>query len=84
MPRFTIDLSDAAVARLQAVVSRYNQDQGTALTVQQWFVLHLKEVAIAPDLAVAAEQLQRQAEADAQTVLDAALRAERDRLLGQV
>ena len=82
MPRFTVDLSDAQLAKLQAVVDQTNQNAGTALTVAQWLQLHVKEVAYAADLAAASDALRRQAEADAQASFDAALRAERDRLLG--
>jgi hypothetical protein len=34
MPRFTIDVTDKTLARLQAEVDRTNANQGTALTVQ--------------------------------------------------
>ncbi len=84
MATFTIDIPAAALARLAAVVDQSNQNAGTKLTVQEWLTLHVKEVAYVADLTAAAETLRRQAEADAQTAFDAAFRAERDRLLGQV
>ncbi len=77
MPRFTIDLTDAAVTALQEVVARYNQDNGAALTVQQWLILHVKELAIAGPLSLRAQQLRDQTQRD----LDAAVAAERQRLL---
>lgn len=81
MPKFTIDITDKTLARLQAEVDRTNANQGTALTVQAWILLHLQEVAIAPDLATAVDQLRRQQETDAQASLDAAVRAARDAML---
>jgi len=81
MPRFTIDLTDKALAALQAEVSRYNGNAGSALTVAEWIVLHLQEVAIAPDLGAAIDQLRKQAETDANTALEAAAKTARDELL---
>ena len=81
MPRFTIDLTDKALARLQAEVDRTNANQGTHLTVQAWILLHLQEIAIAPDLAIAVDQLRRQQEADAQASLDTAVRNARDAMI---
>jgi hypothetical protein len=80
MPRFEIELSDAALTGLQSLVTRYNADNGAALTVEGWILLHLKELAVQDDLLLAAETLRRQAEETAA----AALRAERERLLGAV
>ena len=84
MPKFTIDISDKTLARLQAEVERTNANQGTALTVQAWIVLHLQELAIAPELAAAVNQLRQQQETDAQAALDAAVRAARDAMLADL
>lgn len=80
MPTFTLTISDPALAGLQAVVSRYNADNGTALSVQDWLLLHVKELAIQDQLLEAARTFQQQAE---QSAADA-LRAERQRLLDSV
>ena len=80
MPRFDIEISDAALAGLQRVVNIYNANNGSALTVQDWLLLHLKELAVQDDLMRAAEDLRRQAEETAA----AALQAERQRLLDSV
>ncbi len=80
MPKFTLDLTQAAVDGLQTVVQRYNADNGTAVTVQEWLLLHLKELAIQDRLLEAARTLRDQADKDA----DAAFRAERQRLLDGV
>ena len=80
MPTFTITITDLALAGLQAIVARYNADSGTALSVQDWLLLHLKELAIQDELLAAAQTFQRQAE---QSAADA-IRTERQRLLDSV
>ncbi len=77
MPKFTIDVSDACLAGLQKLTTRYNADSGAELAVQDWIIQHLKELSIQDELLQAAQDLQRKAEADA----NAALQARRDQLL---
>ena len=81
MPAFTVTLSDGHLTKLQRVLQRYNDQNGTAYAVKEWLLAHLKEVAIAEEYAAGVDQLRRQHELDAQAALDAAVRAERDRLL---
>ena len=81
MPKFTIDLTDKALAGLQTEVNRYNGNTGAALTVTEWILLHLHEVAIAPELTAAISQLRQQQETDANAALTAAIAAARDQLL---
>ena len=81
MPTFTITLSAAAVTRLQALTDTHNKNQGTALTVADWIALLVKERAIGDELSATADQLRRQAETDATASFEAAVKAERDRLL---
>ena len=80
MPRFTLDISDPALAGLQALVARYNADNGTDLTALDWLHLHVKELAIQDQLLEASRTLREQADRDA----DAAFKAERQRLLDSV
>ena len=80
MPTFNITISDAALARLKAIVDRYNADNGAALSVQDWLLLHLKELAIQDNLLAAAQNFQKQAEQGAAD----ATNAERQRLLDSV
>lgn len=80
MPRFTLDISDAALLRLQKIVDAYNANNGTALTVLEWLKLHVRELAVQDDLMAAADTFRRQAE---QSAADA-LVAERERLLSGV
>ena len=80
MPQFEIELSDAAHNGLQRLVMRYNADNGTALSVEAWIHLHLRELAVQDEIVRAAEDLQRQA----QETAAAALQAERQRLLESV
>lgn len=84
MPTFTIDISAKAVQRLQGIVDRHNQNQGTSLTVQQWLLRTVQEMAISDQLAAGIESLRRQAESDANAALEAALAAERDRLVADL
>ncbi len=84
MPQFTITLSQKAVDRLQIQVQRTNDANGTTLTMRDWIELHLKEIAIADDLAIATQAIQEQQQRDAQDALQAAVRAQRDRLLGDL
>ena len=60
MPTFEINLSSAAVARLQAVVSRYNANTGESLTVKEWVLTKLREMAIGEELIAAIPELERQ------------------------
>lgn len=84
MPKFTIDLTDKALARLQAEVDRTNGNQGTALTVTEWLNLHVAELCIADDLAAAVQRLVGEQQKDAQAALDAAIRTARDELLASL
>ena len=84
MPKFTIDLSDKALAGLQPEVNRYNGNAGTALTVAEWIDLHLQEIAIAPELGAAIDQLRKQQETDANAALAAAITTARDELLASL
>ncbi len=84
MPKFTLDLTAAAVTRLNAIVGAYNANNGTALTVPEWLLLHIKEVAVGEQLAAAVDGLRRQAEANANAALEDAVKAERDRLIAGV
>ncbi len=80
MPQFTIDLSTKAVAKLKTITQRTNDAEGTAYTVKQWIVLHLKELAIADDLSPAVDLLAT----ETQDTLTAAIRAKRDQLLQEL
>ncbi len=81
MPKFTIDLSQKAVDKLQTQhVDRSNGTNGTALTLKDWIVLHLNELAITADLPAAIDQLQR----ESQDTLTAAIRTARDRLIQEL
>jgi predicted DNA-binding protein len=81
MPQFSIDLPQRAVDNLQAVVQRTNDNTGAALTLREWIEMHLKEVAIADQLAAAVDTLQKEQEAARQRQLEDGARAARDALL---
>ncbi len=84
MPKFTIDLTPGTLARLQAIVTQHNANQGTTLTVADWLLLHVKELAIGQELATAVDTLRKQAEDNANATLAAAVTAERDRLIASL
>ncbi len=84
MPKFTLNLTQAAVDKLQTHVQRTNDNTGANLTLTQWITLHLQEVAIADQLAAAVTAIQEQHQRDAQTALDDALRTARDELLAEL
>lgn len=84
MPQFSIDIPQKAVDRLQVHVQRTNEANGTSYTLREWIDLHLRELAIADDLAAATTALQHQAETDARDNMATAVRSERDRLLHEL
>jgi len=84
VPKFTIDLTDKALAGIQTEVERYNGNNGAALTVAEWILLHLQEIAVAPELGAAIDQLRKQHETDAQAALQAAVATARDELLANL
>ena len=77
MSKFTIEIPDAALPKLQAAVAEDNQNMGTAYTVQQWIEQSVKQRMIAPELQLAVQQLERQKNAD----FAAAVTAARDQLV---
>jgi len=81
MPTFNISLNPAHLTKLQAVVATYNAQNGATLTVADWILQTLKEIAVAGEYAAAVEDLRRQHETDAQAALEAAATATRNRLL---
>jgi hypothetical protein len=81
MPKFTIDLKQKTVDKLQAQVQRTNENQGTSYTLQVWLKRHIDELAIAEELGLAVNALQEQHQRDGQIALDAAIRSKRDELL---
>jgi hypothetical protein len=51
MPAINIDLSGKALASLQEVVEDFNAQTGQTLKLEDWITLHLKELAVAKQLA---------------------------------
>ena len=81
----TIEVPDRFVPLLQREVDRsnLNPELPQPLSLAEWLLLHLQEVAVQSDLALAIDRIRKQHEADANAALDAALRKERERLLGE-
>lgn len=84
MPKITIDLSQAAINKLNVKVQRTNENAGTNLTLKQWLQLHAQELAIEQELATAVQAIQEQQQRDAQTALEDAVRTARDELLAEL
>ena len=82
--RKAYDIPDRAVPELQAACDRTNAANKTALTLGDWLVLTLKELAVAPALTAAIVQLQQQHEQDANAALQAAVTAARDQLIASL
>ncbi len=77
MAVYTIEIPDQLVAPLKTVVERHNANNGVALTVEDYLTLHVKEIAIADDLAAELRALTEKSQKD----LQAAGEAARDLLL---
>ncbi len=74
---YTLRLSPGIVTRLQALTARYNGDNGAQLTVEEWLLLHVREIAVQDELLAVAQALAAQAQKD----VDAAIVAEKQRLI---
>jgi hypothetical protein len=59
MPNITIDLPAKALKDLQLVVADFNAQTGQSLKLEDWVTLHLKEMAIAKQLADESEPIKR-------------------------
>jgi len=80
--KHTIELTPEIENRLLArQVAPHNTQYGVALSLDDWLLLHLKDLATHDELAVAANMLSQQAQADAERALQAAVEAERQRLI---
>lgn len=80
MATFTIEVADGALPALQALAARYNGDNGSALTLEEFLALHVAEMSIQDEFVARVEALQRRTQEE----LQAAVLAERDRLIAQV
>jgi hypothetical protein len=82
MPKHTIEMTSEIENRLLArQVAPYNTQYGVALSLDDWLLLHLKDLATHDELAVTANALSQQVQHDAERALQAAVEAERQRLI---
>ena len=81
MPDFTITIPDKALPALQHQVDLYNGNNGTQLSLRDWLELHALELALQDQFAAAIDTIKAQTEAQAQADFDAAIKAERERLI---
>jgi hypothetical protein len=77
MPKLQIELSRAALDRLQLLADDFNAQTGQALSLEQWLVLHLSEMAIGKQLAAEMETIKR----DVDTEVNRRIAARRRELL---
>ena len=71
MPRFQIDLSDAAVTRLQVGVDDFNVATGRSLTLEDWIVLSLTQKAIEREIMAESELIKKEVDAEVPRRIDA-------------
>lgn len=81
MPKHTIEISHRTEALLAVEIDRANQANGTSLALAEWIELHLKEVAIARELAAAIEPMRAEHERQAQEGFTELIKKERERRL---
>jgi len=84
VPKFTIDLTDKAVAALQGVVVEYNDNTGAALTVAAWLDWYVKEACISRQHRNTVTALIEQHQRDAQALLEATIKTAHDELLASL
>ena len=84
MARLTIDINAELERRLNVKVAEYNLRNETALTLDTWLRVHLREVGTNDDLAQAAKRIAEEATVRAEIEAAAALQAEKNRLMGLV
>ena len=73
MAKFTIELSDQAVSRLQVIVDKFNQDKGKSLTLQAWMAENLNDIAVNDEMTLEIEKIkQTESELFRQRVQEAA------------
>jgi hypothetical protein len=67
--KVTLDIGDALSGRLDHKAQEYNDRTGTAFTVADWIVFHLRETLVSEDLAEEAPTLERKSQRDLQMAL---------------
>jgi hypothetical protein len=80
MPEFTITISSALLAKLQALAATYNSNNGTNLTVKQWLKVELIRSATQEDLSKYIQRRQEEIQAAGNQALTAEIEAEQLRL----
>ena len=76
-----LDIPDSVIGKLDALRAEYNNRNKTKHTTKDWVVQHLKEIAISRELAQRAQVIQQEKEQEANDALNAALEAEKTRLM---
>ena len=84
MPDFTIAIPDKALPGLQRTVDLYNGNNGAKLSLRDWVELHVLDIALQEQMQAAVDAIKAQTEAQAQADFDAAIKAERERLIADM
>jgi hypothetical protein len=71
MPEFTITISDKVIARLQALTAKHNQDTGESLTVKQWVIMRLKNMAMGDEFGQQIEAIRAASDQQFQDAVEA-------------
>jgi len=71
MPKFEIDLTEAAVAGLQVSVDDFNVATGRSLTLEEWIILSLTSKAIEREILPSSERIKKEADAEVPRRIDA-------------
>lgn len=64
MAKFDIIIPDKLLPGLQRLVDRYNQNAGKTLTVTDWILLHLKELAVSDEVTAERKRIEAALEAE--------------------
>jgi hypothetical protein len=78
MPEITLKPSDALAGRLEEKAKDHNDRTGTAFTVADWILFHLREMLVSEDLTNEAQALERKSQRD----LQVAIFARKNELMG--
>lgn len=73
----TLKLTDALADRMAVIVQTHNDRTGAGVSLEEWLLLHLREVAIAEELVEEGQAIER----ESQKALQAAVQAKKNELM---
>lgn len=84
MSTHTITLSDGVERALMVQVAAYNKAQGLDMTIEEWMLAHLQEIAVADTLQNAVVEINKVEEQKYQTALQSAIDLRRSELIADL